>query len=546
MKQKIVGICIMGLFLAIAVLPAVGTMNEQMEIKTLGAQQPEIEWMKTFNRGEFDYFHYVRPTSDGGYIATGATEENDMYYVWLVKLDASGAEDWMVINYDLNASFMSGAETWANGFDVQQTSDNGYIVCGPSMAEYDIDGTIVWLPTGYIWKTDQNGNTEWLHHYYALEEEIIYWPFSIIEKDDAFITGGFALYYDASSGTVVDQDGFIMKTDISGNILWKNEFDAGGTDTLSSVAQTSDGGYILSGYTDNSNVMEGALWMVETDSSGNKQWDKFFDGPGFEYTFGKGCCQTNDGGYIMSGVSNSYGHGGTDIWAIKTDASGNIDWDVAYGGEKNDYSWGMCNADSNGFAFGIVTNYGAFTSDKDDILVIETDNEGHTEWKLLIEEDGSQITRSICQTDDGGYIFSAMTGSLGSSRTDGIILKIASFDNNRPLKPEIDGKSKGKPNKEYTFSATCSDPDDDSLLYKWDWGDGNVSEWLASADATHTWTTENNFEVLVMTQDEHGGESEWSDPLPFSTPKNKIYLLYLRWIEMIYNKFPVVKELIES
>jgi hypothetical protein len=534
MKEKIVGILVATLLIATAVLPVVGTMNENMGIATLNIQQPTVEWKKTYGGDEFDHFHTVRQTDDGGYIACGNTEENDMYYVWLVKVDSAGNEEWSVVNHDLNGSFLTDTEFWIMGFDVSQTSDGGYIVCGVSMQHDEYQGEEGWLPTGFFWKTDDNGNTEWLEHYYNFEEEpIIYFIYSGIEVEDGFVGGGFGLHWDSTQWVVIDQNGLIIKTDSSGNLEWVNEFDKGGSDSLSSVSQTSDGGYFLSGFVSSASVNQGALWMVKTDGDGTMQWDSLFDGPGFEYTYGKGSYQTSDGGYIMNGVSNSYGHGGTDIWVIKTDSAGNLDWDAAYGGTKNDYCWGMCNADNQGCALGICTDYQASASDRNDILIIETDKDGNAEWKLRILEEGSEITRSISQTEDGGYIASAMTSKFGYPTGDGVLVKVASFDNERPVKPSITGPSNGKPEKEYTFTASSSDPDGNSLQYMWDWGDGEYSDWLDSTEATYSWTAEDNFEIRVMAMDEHGGESEWSDPF------------VLRFLENHLHMFPLLRRLLD-
>jgi len=108
--------------------------------------------------------------------------------------------------------------------------------------------------------------------------------------------------------------------------------------------------------------------------------------------------------------------------------------------------------------------------------------------------------------------------------------------------------SKGKPDTEYTFSTTAvTDPDGDMIYYQWDWGDGNFSELLGTTEATYTWSYEDNFEVRVIAMDEHGGESDWSDPFTFSTPKNKPYINtpFLRFLEQHPHLFPLLRQLLD-
>jgi len=73
----------------------------------------------------------------------------------------------------------------------------------------------------------------------------------------------------------------------------------------------------------------------------------------------------------------------------------------------------------------------------------------------------------------------------------------------------------------------------------WDWGDGEYSDWLNNPEASHSWSTEDNFEVRVKAMDEHGAESEWSDPLVFSTPRNKIIDISI--IERLLYRFPILE-----
>ena len=112
-----------------------------------------------------------------------------------------------------------------------------------------------------------------------------------------------------------------------------------------------------------------------------------------------------------------------------------------------------------------------------------------------------------------------------------------------PTKPS--GRTSGRPNRGYAFSTSASDPDGDQLLYMWDWGDGNYSEWLDTNQASHTWTTEDIFEIRVKVKDGKGGESYWSEPLSFSTPKARSNnnTPFLRFLERHPLLFPILRQI---
>ena len=548
MNGKIVGTFVMTLLIATAVLPVVGTMNEVKDIcnESNCSMQPTVEWEKTFGGDEFDWIYSVEQTNDGGYIACGVTEESGMGYVWLLKLDSGGNEEWSVVNHDLNASKMTSTDMQVTATYVIQTADGGYIVAGEGVTDVVVQGQTIWVQVGYLWKVTATGTTEWLKHDYCDEEELwveLLWR--VVEIDDGYVVSGWKIYFNIQ-GQVTNMDGMLMKTDENGNVEWEQTYDAGGEDKPCSLCPTSDGGYLLTGCTDSDDVADGAFWMIKTDDDGNKQWDKIFDGPRFEYSFVRYCFQTSDGGYIMCGNTQSYGAGRVDLWIIKTDSSGNKEWDKTFGGTQNDYTWSFDATTDGGYVFGIAKNYGGFGGTKDDIWIVKTDKDGNAEWKFQIEEEGAQCTRDICQTDDGGYIVAAATASVGNVKCDAYLVKIAPFENQRPNKPaKPTGPSSGKPDREYTFSTSTTDPDGDSLQYMWDWGDGNFSEWLDTNEATYTWTTEDNFEVRVIAMDEDGGESDWSDPLAFSTPKNKeINQLFLQFLEDYTHLFPLIRQLL--
>jgi hypothetical protein len=127
-------------------------------------------------------------------------------------------------------------------------------------------------------------------------------------------------------------------------------------------------------------------------------------------------------------------------------------------------------------------------------------------------------------------------------------------DNICPNAPETPiGTSNGKINEDHTYTSSTTDIDGDNVYYLWDWGDGNDSGWLGPFDSgeicevTYSWSNQGNYEIRVKAKDIYGDESDWSDPLTVSMPKNKLmnflfikliknYFFYLTNFDYSYNK----------
>lgn len=436
MKNKIVVICICTLLIATAA-PAVGILNNPIHGKSQQLQNSRnMEWNLTYDRGEFDEIRYILQTTDGGYICCGLTEESDNYYVMILKLDTNGEEEWHVVNYDLNGTILGQTDNWIFTMHILQTNDGGFLFSGWSTILVDVEGEYIWLPAGYLWKTNATGATDWLQHYYSVEELGLDFLYCTEEISMGYAACGFRIYYDIS-GQIIDIRGFLMETDSDGNLQWFQSYDAGGDDDeLGALCSTDDGGYILTGYTTSSLVNNGALWMVKTDGDGNKQWDKIFDGPDFEYTYVKGCYQTSDGGYLMAGNTASYGAGLVDVWVIKTDSSGNEMWNKTYGYARSDYSWSMDQTSNGEYVLGICKDMYYNLGTKTDIWIVQFNEQGDTEWNYLIEEAGTQIITCIKQTDDEGFVVSGRTNEYGTATSDGIVVKVGPF-------PHLDIELKG-------------------------------------------------------------------------------------------------------
>jgi hypothetical protein len=182
---------------------------------------------------------------------------------------------------------------------------------------------------------------------------------------------------------------------------WKKTFGGPDTDEGYSVQQTSDGGYIVAGRASD----DADIWLIKTDSSGNMQWDKSFGGSGLDLP--GSVQQTDDGGYAIFAQTTSYGAGGRDAWLIKTDSSGNMQWDKTFGGKEDEPSFlGQQTSDGGYIITGSTWSYGEGMGD---ILLIKTDQNGSVLWDRTFG--GSWIDSSDCikQTNDGGYIIGGLT-----------------------------------------------------------------------------------------------------------------------------------------
>ncbi|BDQ02280.1 MAG: hypothetical protein KatS3mg037_0855 [Ignavibacterium sp.] len=117
-------------------------------------------------------------------------------------------------------------------------------------------------------------------------------------------------------------------------MVWNKFFGGTDVDRGLSVKQTSDGGYILTGYTASSGAGLDDLLLIKTDSLGNAQWQNTFGGSGRDY--GNSVIQSSDGGFVVTGYTLSYGAGGDDLWIVKTNELGNQLWSKTLGGAQSD------------------------------------------------------------------------------------------------------------------------------------------------------------------------------------------------------------------
>jgi hypothetical protein len=310
------------------------------------------QWYKTFGGVGWEAGYSVQQTADGGYVIAGGTNSYGVNGdVRLIKTDASGDSTW-------TRTFGDSATQYC--YSGQQTADGGYIMAGTHY--WGVGSADV-----YLVKADANGKLTWSHTYGGPDED---WGRSVWQTAD----GGYIIAGNTASYGAGNADVYLIKTDANGDLAWYKTYGGPGWDDGYSVQQTADGGYIIVGYTASGGA-EPDVYLIKTDAGGNQTWFKTFGGSAADY--GWSVQQTADGGYIITGQTDSYGAGSADVYLIKTDASGNQTWYKTFGGSAADRGWSVQQTTDGGYIItGETNSYGAGSAD---VYLIKTDADGNVE-----------------------------------------------------------------------------------------------------------------------------------------------------------------------
>lgn len=280
-------------------------------------------WTKTFGEVSYDKGYSVEQTADSGYIVTGMTNNfvTGGEGVYLIKTDKNGALLW---------SKVYGGNLGGAGHSVKQTTDGGYIIGGIKVNSGGIHDAV-------LIKTDDAGDTLWTRTYGGGGDD---YGLSVVQTTD----GGYIL---AGSGSTTGV--CLFKTNANGDSLWtKTFYVTGGLPHLNypyCIQPTADSGFIVTGITYGAGT---DMYLLKIDSSGTTQWAKTYSGTSNDYAMS--IQQTSDGGYIMGGWSQSFSSYHSTV--LRLDAVGDTVWTKIFdGGGGASFGYSVRQTTDGGFIF---------------------------------------------------------------------------------------------------------------------------------------------------------------------------------------------------
>ncbi len=394
-----------------------------------------IQWQKNLGGSRNDEVNNAQITADGGLIIAGSISSVDgvfsgnhslNYDIWVVKTDALGTIQWQKLFGGSNSDTAACIKT---------TSDGGYIVTGTTFSTNgDVTGN---KGNGDIWviKINSAGNLQWQKTFGGTKTDIA----TAIEQtpDGSYILLGST---NSNDGDVTQNSGefdyWILKINATGSIVWQKTYGSTNNsncckeDMASDLQLNSDGSFLIAGNGNLGRVITNGgvefspeIYFLKLDNSGDLQWQKTFGGRGTDSV--TKIIKTLEGGFLAGGLSSSVdgdvieNKGDVDIWIFKTTVDGTISWKKSIGGSK----WDKINslkATSDG---GYVVVGETTSNDKDfktsrgliDIVIVKLSQNGTIEWTKTMGGTEAEKGVEIFQTNDGGFI---LVGNSNSNNGD--------------------------------------------------------------------------------------------------------------------------------
>ncbi|MDD5528765.1 MAG: T9SS type A sorting domain-containing protein [bacterium] len=371
-------------------------------------------WTRTFGGTSSEVGNSVQQTSDGGFVIAGTTKSfgAGVEDVYLVRTNSSGDTLW-------TKAFGGTSSDYGNS--VQQTQDGGFIIAGTTKS-FGIGAPT--YSNVYLIKTNSSGDTLWTRTFGDFSNEDGYSVQSISGGTNGFIIAGSTTSFGAGGGDI-----YLVRTNSSGDTIWTRTYGGSNNDWGAYVQKTQDGGFIITGGASSFGAGSYDAYLVRTDSLGDTLWTRAFGGTSYDY--GKSVQQTQDGGFIITGETSSFGTGTPgyyNVYLIKTNSSGDTLWTRTFGGTKDDYGNSVQQAQDGGFIIaGQTQSFGIATPTYFNVYIIKTNSSGNALWTKTFGGIYSDVGNSVQSVSDAdsGFIIAGTTGTFGETSGDVYLIRLS-------------------------------------------------------------------------------------------------------------------------
>jgi hypothetical protein len=378
-----------------------------ISLSLTNASQAQIKtFFKTYGNPLYNAGRSLIQNADGGYVIAGQTTIVDSdINVYVLKLDANGDTLW---TEDYGSAVLDG------GNNVIRTPNGGYLITGHT--EQAVDKELPGDCDAYLTQLDSNGKIQWQDVFGSYLDDV---PLiSALTPDGGFIVTGFTENYGA-----VQYDVWVFKFK-DGLLQWMNIYGGSGIDKGRDVITTPDGGYLIVGQTNSFGNGGYDAYVIKIDSAGNAEWSNTYGGPLDDFAYSVRLTQDGNG-YIIAGAST-----GADsiqyaaLWRI--DLNGNLLWQKSYGAGVKDFFLGMDVCADGGY---IATGGSATLDPLEDVYLVKTDANGNLEWQKYFGNKGFDRGTSVLQALDGGFALTGEVTSMGEPNGDAFLIKTDMFGN---------------------------------------------------------------------------------------------------------------------
>ena len=336
----------------------------------------------------------VKTVSDDGFILIGYSNSfSSRTQFYAVKTNFRGDIIWAKTYGESSGDY---------AYSVTETYDRGFVFFGYNNMKAKA--------ALYLVRTDFMGNLLWSKNFYKKDNTETGRGLIETSEGDLVLVG-------ESSDPTYQRDIYLVKTDRYGNVILDKTYGGTDEDTALGVIEVSTGGYLISGWSKSFGNGDTDGYLVRTNSDGEVLWTKVLGGSDEDMCLG--LAETIDGKLIVAGFSRSFGAGQREMYLVKLDLSGNIIWSRTYGENNFDVWGGAVKQDKEG-------NYyllGSTSNNNHDLLLIKTDSLGEELWRKTFGGAGYDIGYSLDLTHDNGIVMLGETSSFGRSKKDMYFLK---------------------------------------------------------------------------------------------------------------------------